>query len=512
MSYLDFSMQRFMSFMSGFAFSSVAGWATPKDLTKSLEARHSAHRQFFAAILAAVFFLFLGGPGRAQGQTATVDWTDVHQVIDGFGASHEAQGASMTTAQQNLFFGTGAGQLGLSIYRVGVTDGNQDPGDCTSVGSSCAGVYVSDMQAVIAAGGKVYGSPWTPPSAYKTNSNYNCTGGSGSGALASGSYANYATWLGNFAQSLAAQGISLYGLSIQNEPDECTSYDSALWTAGDIDNFIKTNLGPTLASASPSTLIFMPENSGYGSITGSSGGGTCGTDSACTAYVGGYNWHDYDATTSGGVPPANSTPYPSGWASGKKWWETEVSQGSGFGPSCGSGSSFTNTISDGLCWGTIIDQRMQDGANAWLYWQLVLGTSDNQMLMNGSTVAVRAYVLAQYSKFIRPGYFRIDATHAPQSGVTVSAYQQTSSGTLVIIATNYTSSSVPQTFNITNAPTFSTLTPTITSGSLSLAAQLNVTVSGNSFTYTLPAASITTFVGSTSAPSAPSALAAVVVQ
>jgi glucuronoarabinoxylan endo-1,4-beta-xylanase len=78
----------------------------------------------------------------------------------------------------------------------------------------------------------------------------------------------------------------------------------------------------------------------------------------------------------------------------------------------------------------------------------------------------------------------------------VSAYQDTSTNTLVILATNYSGSAVLQQFNIINGPTFSSVTPTITSVSLSLATQSSVPVSSNSFTYTLPADSITTFVGS----------------
>src|ERR1035438_10015523 len=113
------------------------------------------HREFLATTLAAAFFLFLAGSGNMQAQTATVNWTNVHQVIDGFGASNENMGGSASSANQSLLFGTGSGHLGLSLLRVGVTDGSQEPGDCTSVSASCAGIYVSDMQAVTANGGKV---------------------------------------------------------------------------------------------------------------------------------------------------------------------------------------------------------------------------------------------------------------------------------------------------------------------------------------------------------------------
>ena len=133
-------------------------------------------------------------------------------------------------------------------------------------------------------------------------------------------------------------------------------------------------------------------------------------------------------------------------------------------------------------------------------------TMTMKVLSMTGTITLRAYVLGQYSEFVRPGYYRIDATHLPQTGVSVSAYQNPATSTLVIIATNYTDSALSQTFNLANAPIFSSVTPTVTSATQSFATLSSVSVSGNSFSYTLPAQSITTFVSRTTAPSAPSNL------
>jgi glucuronoarabinoxylan endo-1,4-beta-xylanase len=453
--------------------------------------------------------LLLLFPLSLAGQ-ATINWTAPAQIIDGFGGSNEGWTTSMSNAHQQFFFGNGTGQLGLSVLRIGQTNGHQDgPGQsCTTVNSGCAGSVIADLQYAASQNVRIISHPWSPPAIYTTNNSTICN--PGSGALASGHYGDYAIWGANFYKSLSTYyGIQLYGMGVQNEPEECETYDSALWSSGNIDTFIKTNLGPTFASQSIPALILMPTSYQYSAV--SSSGGTCGTDPSCTTYLGVADWHDYDAFLSGGVPPVSPATYPAGWASGKKWWETEASQGPSYGPACGSYSSFTATISDGLCWGAIIDQRMQDGANMWLFWQLIdfnqaggAGTTSNGSLIanaaSGYAVADRAYVLAQYSKFVRPGYYRISATHNPQSGVTVSAYQQTSSNTLVIIATNYTGSSLSQVFNITNAPTFTTLTPTITSATQSIQQLANITVSSQSFTYTIPAQSITTFVSTGSTP------------
>jgi O-glycosyl hydrolase len=279
-------------------------------------------------------------------------------------------------------------------------------------------------------------------------------------------------------------------------------------------------MGPTFASDGLSTLIFAPEGGNY-SVSVSLGA-ACGSDSSCNQYAN-FNWHDYEANLSGTNTVAPN-PYPSSWPAGKKYWETEASCGDGYGPDfCESGFN-TDMTTDGLGWAAVIDQRIAgDGANAWLYWQMIdynlagggPTTDDGGLMSNaagGFVAAKRAYVLGQYSKFVRPGYYRIDATHLPQTGVSVSAYQNTSSNSLVIIATNYTGSSVSQKFSLTNAPTFSALTPTITSASLSLVAQSSVPLSANSFTYTLPAQSVTTFATNSLSPTAPSNLSGKVIQ
>jgi len=525
MSYLAHPAQKFIAVSF---FSSASVETTHGNLAKPLETRPSVLRKIFASTLAAALFLFLAGTGIAHAQTATVNWTDVHQVIDGFGASDAftaSYSGTLSSAQQAFFFGTGSGQLGLSLLRVAVTNNDAaNAGSCTSVSSSCAGQsqYISDMQAVIANGGKVYATAFSPPPAYETNGSADCSSGSGSGALATADYASYATWLANFVQSLQTEdSISLYAISVQNEPDQCQPYDSSIWSGANIDTFVKTNLGPTFSADGLSTLVFVPEGGSYSAST--SLGATCGADSSCNQYVSGFNWHDYDASLSG-TNTVDADPYPTDWPSGKKYWETEASCGPNYGPYFCQGG-FHPDITNALNWGAIIDQRIAvDGANAWLYWLLAdynraggAATDTDESLMANSAgdgaVPLRAYVLGQYSKFVRPGYYRIDATHLPQSGVSVSAYQNAATNTLVVIATNYTGSSVSQTFGITNAPSFTAMTPTVTSANLSLAAQPKVSVKSNSFTYTLPAQSITTFVsGSSSGPPAPSNLSGTVVQ
>jgi glucuronoarabinoxylan endo-1,4-beta-xylanase len=309
----------------------------------------------------------------------------------------------------------------------------------------------------------------------------------GKRALSSGSYGAYAAYLSNYIASLKSLGIDLYAISVQNEPDFCPSYDGALWSAQNFDDFISNNLGPTLAAAGQSsTLIIMPEASQFGHLA--SEADTAMGDSKAATFLGINAWHDYDNASS------VTNPYA---AQGKKYWETEASAGAGFGPSLCTQPCFDGSMADALMWAEIVDDRLVEAnANAWHYWWLASDSSDNEALIVNGTTAKRAYMLGNYSLFVRPGYVRIEATHTPQNGVTISAYQGTAGGNLVIVATNQSGSTVSQDFDIQNAPDFSTIIPWITDANRNLVTQASVPLSSNSFAYMLPADSVTSFVAS----------------
>jgi O-glycosyl hydrolase len=251
----------------------------------------------------------------------------------------------------------------------------------------------------------------------------------------------------------------------------------------------------------------MPESDNFNGLD--SYGNTCMTDQNCSQYVGGNTWHDYDLTFSA---PDTVSAATNPWASsGKRYWETEVSTlGSNVGPdasgctSSGSSSQWCPGMTDALMWAAIIDNRIAvENANAWLYWLLITPWNDNEGLMNPEgavTIASRAYVMGNYSKFVRPGWMRIDATHVPTTGVTVSAYKNpVGAGNFAIVATNYNSSNATVSFSLDNF-TADSVTPWLTSSTSNLTAQASITVSGNSFSATLPAQSVTTFVGASIAP------------
>ncbi len=149
----------------------------------------------------------------------------------------------MPSSEVNALFGTGANQIGLSILRVRI-----DPSS-TSGGSNWD-TELSNAHEVIAAGSSVsvIATPWTPPSAYKTDSNVVM------GSLNTGSYANY---LESFVTHMANGGVNLYGISMQNEPDANVTYESCVWTPGQTDTWVANN------SSVLTTRLMMPESESF---------------------------------------------------------------------------------------------------------------------------------------------------------------------------------------------------------------------------------------------------------
>jgi glucuronoarabinoxylan endo-1,4-beta-xylanase len=91
--------------------------------------------------------------------------------------------------------------------------------------------------------------------------------------------------------------------------------------------------------------------------------------------------------------------------------------------------------------------------------------------------------MTQFSKFVRPGDFRIDVPFN-SSPLGLSAFRDPSSGRFAIVAVNDTTFRITQSFTINGIGTKS-LTPWITSAAQFLEQQLQLDVGKGVFTYTV---------------------------
>jgi glucuronoarabinoxylan endo-1,4-beta-xylanase len=187
-----------------------------------------------------------------------------------------------------------------------------------------------------------------------------------------------------------------------------------------------------------------------------------------------------------GVSPSY---YTNAEQKGKEVWMTEHY----LSPANGSASA----IGDAIAAAEEVHNSLVVGQyNAYVWWWIVDWPAESYVAGLADTNNNPTYygaAIAQFSKFVRPGYVRVSATANPVSGVDVSAF--TGGGNDVIVAINSNGSASSVTFDLTGSAVTS-MTPYWTSSSGMLAQQSAVSVSGDTFTYSLPAQSITTFVGS----------------
>jgi glucuronoarabinoxylan endo-1,4-beta-xylanase len=360
----------------------------------------------------------------------------------------------MTTAEVNTAFGTGPGQLGFSILRLRVpyTDNISE-----------FSVNVPSAKLAESLGAIVFATPWTPPPAMKTNNS------SIGGYLKESSYSDYAVHLKSFVDYMASQGAPLYAISIQNEPDANVTYESCYWDATQFLNFCKNN------AASIGTKIMMPESENFNHSLSDS----TLNDSTAAANVSIIGGHIYG----GGIAP-----YPLAVSKGKEVWMTEHLTTT---------DAAAYTWSESLPVAKEINDCMNANMSAYIWWYIVRyygpisdGTNNSG---NKGDVTKRGYIMSQYSKFIRPGYYKIKCNGNPQRNIYVTSYRDSLSSKAVIVVLNTNSSPIYQTFSIYNS-IMASFTPYTTSATKNCVQGSSIATTNGSFTAVLESSSITTFV------------------
>jgi glucuronoarabinoxylan endo-1,4-beta-xylanase len=380
---------------------------------------------------------------QAAGTVSTVYLDSVQQYIRGFGGANIIPWRpAMTTAQIQKAFGAGEGELGFSILRLRVP---------STASTSEFSPNVPVAQAAQGLGAIVFGSPWSPPAELKSNNNIV------KGTLNDSSYAAFATHLKSFVDYMSSNGAPLYAVSVQNEPDVSVTYESCDWNATQMMKFIKNN-APVVG-----TRIVAPESFHFNHAMSDS----TLNDSTAASHLSIVGGHIYGGGTA---------PYPLANQLGKELWMTEYLE-------------LDTTWTAVLGTGRGIHDCMEAGMNAYIWWYIVRYYGP---IGEDGVVTKRGYVMSQYSRFVRPGFYKIKCNPVPQRYVLVSSYKNASSK-LVIVALNTSSSAIQQAFLPTggSATSFSQYT---TSKSRNCEKGVNIPVLNGGFVATLDASSITTFV------------------
>jgi glucuronoarabinoxylan endo-1,4-beta-xylanase len=388
-----------------------------------------------------------------------VDRTRQKQTITGFGAS-SAWNSGIMPEQMDLMFDQDQG-IGLSLLRMHIA-----PDGTTSE----TGV----AKLAIARGAKVWAAPWSPPGEWKDNGS-----DTNGGSLLSDFYQDWADRLTGFVLAEKAAGVPLLALSVQNEPNWSATWETCTYTADELTTFVRDYLAASVARDCPDVKLLAPETADWSSL--SSFADPLLADPGAAAALGIIAVHDY-----GGTPYAYAAPA----ANGKEFWETEVSYDDQTG------------IDAALETARQIHLHLTvGGMNAFHYWWLVADQNGKGGLLVNGALSPQAYALGHFSKFVRPGYVRLDVAATPADSVYTSAYADPDSDRVVLVLVNQSDTPVDLSLQFTGHSPVA-FDPWLTTADVSLAEQAPVSFR-SPLTYSLPAASITTLVSLDALPPPP---------
>jgi len=99
---------------------------------------------------------------------------------------------------------------------------------------------------------RLFASPWSPPAWMKTNRMMNH-----GGKLLPQHRETWARYIVRYIEEYRREGIALWGLTVQNEPESTQTWDSCIYTAEEERDFVRDFLGPALERAGLSDLKLM---------------------------------------------------------------------------------------------------------------------------------------------------------------------------------------------------------------------------------------------------------------
>lgn len=154
-----------------------------------------------------------------------VDSRVKYQHVTGFGGFIPSPTWSywLKDAEINKLFGSESGRLGLNIGRLYIANNRN--------GWSAG---VANARQAKKSGAFLFASPWSPPAEWKSNGS-DVKGGE----LLEEHYADWANFLNDYYNYMKKQGVEIDAISIQNEPDWNTDYQSCIWTGEKLAKFLR---------------------------------------------------------------------------------------------------------------------------------------------------------------------------------------------------------------------------------------------------------------------------------
>ena len=425
--------------------------------------------------------------------------TTTYQEIDGFGFSDafgqvgnlEAMPAPVQSAVLNLLFSPTEG-AGLDIVRFGLGASSADGGAGNLSDQEWLGQQAENFGVHT-----FYGDAWSAPAELKTNGSqdnggYLC-GVPGETCAAGDFRQTYADYLAAEAAAFAQAGLPLLAVDFVNEPEIGPDYASMLMTPEQAANFVPY-LGRALQQAGLKTTVACCDTEGWANSTGFEGAQAYTqavlSDPQSAQYVGLITSHGY---TSAPTSPLTSE---------RPVWETEWSTFESWDPAWDDG-----TDASGLSWADRIYTALTAAdVGAFLYWWgtttykengdneglVILGTSSDPTA-GAYQASGRLWAFGAFSRFVRPGAVRLAATSSDPD-LDAVAFRNAQQTVLVLVNNNTSDEQVQVSLPRAGFSGLTSAQPYLTDSSDNGTAQPAVPITNGSFSTTVPAGAVVSYV------------------
>jgi glucosylceramidase len=275
-------------------------------------------------------------------------------------------------------------------------------------------------------------SPWSPPAWMKSNGQMNH-----GGSLLPQYRDAWAGCFVRFIQAYEAEGVPIWGVSVQNEPAATQTWDSCRYSAEEERDFVRDHLGPALAQAGLGHIKIVVWDHNRDLLVQRAS--VMYNDAQAARYVWGTGFHWYGEDHFEQVQAVHDA-----WSDKQLLFTEGCQEG---GPHHGSwalGERYARSIINDLNRWTV----------GWIDWNLLLNHSGGPNhvgnLCSAPVLASPAgdelqhqssyYYLGHFARFIRPGAHRVLCA-ASRQALETTAFQNTD-GSLAVVVLNRTEQAI----------------------------------------------------------------------
>ncbi|MDY0276506.1 MAG: glycoside hydrolase family 30 protein [Acholeplasma sp.] len=271
---------------------------------------------------------------------------------------------------------------------------------------------------------KILASPWSPPAWMKDNNDMKY-----GGKLLPKYYNSWANYYIKFIDEYQKRGINIWGITVQNEPEAVQTWESCIYTATEEKEFVKNFLGPKIMETHPSVKIIGWDHNRDEIVRRAY---EIFSDDEASKYFWGVGTHWYVSEEFKNLSIVHEM-FPD-----KHIIFTE---------GCQEGGAQPNNWLVGERYARNIIGDLNNWLEGWIDWNLLLNEQggpnhvenycDAPILVDRKTLDKTYnnsyYYIGHFSKFIKPGAFRIKYQENLLEGFSLVAYENPDKEIVVVV-------------------------------------------------------------------------------